>query len=119
MTVRPRDDERVRQPQPDLIADVTFYASEAGGKTVPVVSGYGCPCMVSQAEPLQGWDARLVFGDEPILPGEQRRVGFAFLTREGARTIAEAGHFFLWEGRFVGEANVYESEAGLSSSPEN
>jgi len=103
----------------NLTADVTFYAREAGGKTVPVVSGYGCPCMVSQAMPLQGWDARLVFGGDPILSGERRRVGFAFLTPEGARAIAEARQFFLWEGRFIGEASVCESELDLSSLPEN
>jgi len=94
----------------DLIADVTFYATEAGGKTAPVFSGYGCPCLVSKAEPLQGWDARLVFDGEPILPGQKRRVGFAFLSREGARTMSEARHFFLWEGRFVGEAVVCDDD---------
>jgi hypothetical protein len=109
----------VKVPKPDLIADVKLYAADAGGKTVPIFSGYGCPCMVSQAEPLQGWDARLVFDDEPIFPGQQRRVGFAFCTGEGARLISEARHFFLWEGRFVGEADVYEGQVEPSSPSEN
>ncbi len=39
-------------------------------------------------------------------PGTERRVGFVFLTEEGAETIKRAGHFFLWEGRFIGEATV-------------
>lgn len=94
--------------EPDLIADVTFYPTEAGGKTQPVFSGYGCPCMVSNAKPWSGWDARLMFQGEPILPGQKRRVSFAFLTREGALTISKAQHFFLWEGRVVGEATVRE-----------
>jgi hypothetical protein len=110
---------RVKALQPDLIADVTFYAAEVGGKTVPIFSGYGCPCMVSQVEPLQGWDARLVFDDDPIFPGQRRRVGLTFLTREGARSIGEARHFFLWEGRFVGEADVCEGEADLPSPSKN
>jgi hypothetical protein len=40
-------------------------------------------------------------------PGEQRRVGFFFLSGEEAAVIMrEAGTFYLWEGRFVGEAKV-------------
>lgn len=97
----------------DLIAEVTLYPSEACGKTQPVFSGYGCPCTVSKAEPWSGWDARLVFQGEPIRPGQTRRVGFAFLTQEGAQTIGKAGHFFLREGRLVvGEATVCEATDG-------
>lgn len=96
----------MKAPEPDLIADVTFYTAEAGGKTAPVASGYGCPCKVSKTGPMPGWDARLIFDGPPIVPGQKRRVGFAFLTREGAQTIASAHHFFLWDGRFVGEATV-------------
>jgi hypothetical protein len=46
-------------------------------------------------------------------------VGLTFLTREGARSIGEAHHFFLWEGRFVGEADVCEGEADLPSPSKN
>ena len=95
--------------QPDLIADVTLYPSDAGGKNFPIVSGYGCPCVISPVQPVQGWDARVFFDGDPILPGQQRRVGLVFLSDEGARSIAEARHFFLWEGRFIGEASVVES----------
>ena len=45
-------------------------------------------------------------GDEPFEPGPERRVGFVFLTDEGASTMKRAGRFFLWDGRFVGEASV-------------
>lgn len=102
----------MRVLKPDLLAVVTLYPTEAGGKTLPVPSGYGCPCMVSKAKPWSGWDARLVFQGEPIRPGQQRRVGFAFLTHEGAQTIREARRFFLWEGRVVGEATVWEAGEG-------
>nr|WP_295889878.1 Imm27 family immunity protein [uncultured Devosia sp.] len=96
-------------PRTDLIAEVRFYSSEVSGKTQPVFSGYGCPCMVSTAKPWTGWDARLVFEGGPIHPGQKRGVGFAFLTQEGAQTISKARHFFLWEGRVVGEASKEES----------
>jgi hypothetical protein len=44
--------------------------------------------------------------DEPFEPGTERRVGFVFLTEDGAQAMKRAGRFFLWEGRFVGEAKV-------------
>jgi hypothetical protein len=45
--------------------------------------------------------------DRPIEPGEQRRVGFVFLSGEAAAGIMRnAGTFYLWEGNFVGEAKV-------------
>jgi hypothetical protein len=68
--------------------------------------GWGCPCFASKEKPLRGWDARLQLGDEPFPPGSERRVGFVFLSPEGAETIKRAGYFYLWEGRFVGEAEV-------------
>ncbi len=45
-------------------------------------------------------------GDEPFEPGTERRVGFVFLSDEGAETMKRAGRFYLWDGRFVGEASV-------------
>lgn len=99
-------------PKADLIAEVTLYRSQVGGKTQPVFSGYSCPCMVSKVVPWSGWDARLVFQGGPIHPGEKRRVSFAFLTDEGAQAIAKARHFFLWDGSVVGEARVCEADEG-------
>jgi hypothetical protein len=46
------------------------------------------------------------FDGEPILPGQTREVGFVFLTHEGAQTIRNARHFFLWEMHIIGEATV-------------
>ncbi|WP_245968691.1 hypothetical protein [Hephaestia caeni] len=63
--------------------------------------------MVSDAEPLQGWDALLLLRDQPLRPGEERRLGFVFLSgQEAADTFKTAGQFYLWEGRFIGEATV-------------
>ena len=73
--------------------------------------------MVSKAPPLQGFDARLVWDGGPLHPGQERRVGFAFLYPETEDILREAGHFFLWEGRFIGEATVADNEH-LSSSRE-
>lgn len=68
--------------------------------------GYGCPCFVSNDGKGVGWDVRLQLGDLPFAPGTSRRVGLVFLTPEGARAIAQAGRFYLWEGKFIGEATV-------------
>jgi hypothetical protein len=70
--------------------------------------------MVSKAAPLQGFDAKLLLGDEPLFPGQERRIGFAFLSPEAAGLMRDARRFFLWEGRFIGEGTGVESEEGLS-----
>lgn len=45
--------------------------------------------------------------DCPFAPGERRRLGFVFLGgEEAASTFRNAGKFYLWEGRFIGEATV-------------
>jgi hypothetical protein len=63
--------------------------------------------MVSQAMPLIGWDAFPLLGEEPLLPGGQRPLGFHFVTGDEAGAIMrKAGLFYLWEGRFIGEATV-------------
>lgn len=91
---------------PDLMADVELYPTAEGGRISAALLGYGCPCFTAKDVTMGGWDARLQLGDQPFEPGTKRRVGFVFLTPEGAETIKQAGHFFLWEGRFVGEASV-------------
>jgi hypothetical protein len=93
---------------PDLIADVRFFRSEGGGRKSAALRGWGCPCFVSKDATVGGWDARLQLNDEPFYPGTERRVGFVFLSPEGAETMRRAGHFYLWEGRFIGEATVVE-----------
>ena len=99
--------ELIKTATPQLIADVRMYDAAAGGREGPAYSGWGCPCMVSQKEPLVGYDALPLIGEEPLLPGETRQLGFIFLSHEEAVPVLRtAGRFFLWEGRFVGEAIV-------------
>ena len=99
--------EFVKTAIPQLSAVVRMYETAAGGRTGPAYTGWGCPCMVSEKEPLIGYDALPLIGDEPLLPGETRQLGFVFLSHEEAVPIIRAaGRFLLWEGRFVGEAIV-------------
>jgi hypothetical protein len=55
---------------------------------------------------LTGWDGRPIL-EAPLTPGERRRLGFVFLSgEEAANVFRNAGMFYLWEGRFIGEAVV-------------
>ncbi|GGF87876.1 hypothetical protein GCM10007301_54770 [Azorhizobium oxalatiphilum] len=93
--------------KPDLIADITIYATRDGGKAIPIISDYRCLCMKSTEPPWEGWSARMLFGGEPIHPGQRRRSGFQFLCPDAVGVLREAGRFFVWwEGSNVGGATV-------------
>jgi hypothetical protein len=48
-----------------------------------------------------------LLGDQPLLPGDQRRLGSVFLSgADVAANMRAAGKFYLWEGHFIGEAVV-------------
>ena len=99
--------EQLKAMSPELIADVTLYPAEVDGRKSPVFPGWGCPCSLTKDTPLVGYDGWPLLGDAPMAPGESRRVGFVFLSGEEAATLfRKAGRFFLWEGRFIGEAFV-------------
>lgn len=89
-----------------LVADVTLYPTIDGGRLTAALPGWGCPCMVQKESPLIGWDAWPLLGDTSISRGESRRLGFVFLSPAGLATMQKAGKFYLWEGRFIGEATV-------------
>jgi len=92
-----------------LVADVAMYSTSNGGRESPALPGWGCPCMVSKGAPYVGYDGWPLLGDTPLNPGDQRRLGFVFLSgEEAARIMRAAGKFYLWEGRIIGEATVVE-----------
>ena len=94
---------------PDLVANVRLYSPLEGGKTCAALRGYGCPCFVRKDTQQGGWDAKLLIDDAPFEPGTERRLGFVFLSPEGAEAMRRAGRFYLWEMRIIGEANVVPS----------
>jgi hypothetical protein len=54
-----------------------------------------------------GRDGWPLLGDATLAPGESLRLGFVFLSgEESAAIFRQVGMFFLWEGRFIGEAMV-------------
>lgn len=91
---------------PDLVADVRLYAAAEGGRASAALPGYGCPCFASRDRRQGGWSARLQLDDQAFEPGTERRVGFVFLSPEGAELMKQAGRFYLWDARFIGEATV-------------
>lgn len=94
-----------------LVADVTLYATSEGGKKIAMRPGFGCPCFASKSEPLGGFDGWPKLEDTPMEPGEKRRLEFFFLSGEvAAEAFRNAGKFYLWEGRFIGEAEVVPDE---------
>lgn len=98
--------EQLRKMTPQLIADVKLYRTEEGGRESTANPGWGCPCMVSDMPPWVGWDAWPLLGYDALNPGDERTLGFVFLSPDGLKAIRSAGKFYLWEGRVIGEAIV-------------
>lgn len=91
--------------QPDLVADLYLYPTDVGGKTEPIQLGYGCPCRVGM-DTREAWDGYPLL-DEEMMPGERRQVGFVFLSgRDAVEALASDDRFYLWEGGFIGEAQI-------------
>lgn len=97
--------DRLAQGTPELIADLRLYSSKEGGKTQPLVLGYGCPCSVDE-NTREAWDGYPLV-DSPMMPGETRRVGFIFLSgNEAVEALSTNEYFYLLEGKLIGEARI-------------
>jgi len=95
--------QRLSDGQPDMVVDLYLYPTTDGGKTKPVGIGWGCPCSNDQSL-TEGWDGYPLL-DSEMMPGERRRVGLVFLSGSAAVEALEGNdRFYLWEGRFIGEA---------------
>jgi hypothetical protein len=100
--------QHLKLQRPQLIAELTLYPAEQSGRTLPIPPGYGCPCS-SDRSTRETWDGSPLLGDEPMVLGETRTVGFVFLSgAEAVKALAAKQTFFLWEGRFIGEARILE-----------
>lgn len=96
-----------RTAEPQLTADVRLYPTAEGGRKDALRPGLMLPCMIQKTQPLEAWDALPLLRDQPLHPGEARRLGFVFLSGEpAAKALRAAGKFYLWDGRFIGEAVV-------------
>lgn len=100
------DSDKSQFEPSNLMADVRLYSVQDGGKARPALPGYRCPLFTSKDTSLGGWEAQMQLTDGPFEAGTERRVGFVFLTEQGADAIRRAKRFYLWEGQFIGEATV-------------
>lgn len=99
--------ERLALRLPDLTADLYLYPTEAGGRKGPVTLGWGCPCSKERSF-QEGWDGYPLLQSE-MIPGERRRLGFVFLAGATAvLALRSCERFYLWEGRFIGEAEIVQ-----------
>ena len=107
--------EAIARMSPQLVADVWLYSTSDGGRNLSVQPGWGCPCFcVKSADTIchDGWPILHEF----LAPGGRRRLGFVFLHEEEAvSALRLAGTFYLWEGRFIGEATVV-ADSGTESA---
>jgi hypothetical protein len=96
---------------PELVVRLTLYPTEAGGRQTPFRSGLSCVCCADKST-ASGWDGCPQLNDEPMYPGQTRTVGFAFLSeREAAATLSKNEKFYLWDGGFIGEAQIVDRSA--------
>lgn len=93
-----------------LTAEVRLYETADGGRESAMQPGWTGPVMTdTTTRPMIGWDALPLLRDQPLHPGETRTLGFVFLSGEPAvQALREAGIFYLWEGRFIGEGRVVD-----------
>jgi hypothetical protein len=98
--------DRLKSISPELIADLWLYPTEDGGRKEAIGLG---PCTI-QSEQGTGWvgyDGWPLLGDQPMITGERRRVGYVFLAgQEAIGYLGSAPKFYIWEGRIIGEATI-------------
>ena len=94
--------------QPDIVARVTMFAPDAGGKSsaIPAVR-YGCPLFING----QGFDCRLLLDQEGhgLEPGATAEVPIKFLYFDLVRNLLVPGaRFTLWEMRHFAEGEILQ-----------
>ena len=91
---------------PQFRANVRFMLTEEGGRKGPVPNSFGCPCVLTNPA-KEGNDARLLFDEDWTELGKATIASFFFTGgEEAAKRYREAGQFYLWEGKIVGEVKV-------------
>lgn len=97
--------QRLARGLPDLTVKLYLYPTDAGGRRRPVGPGWGCPC-INDKTAGEGWDGYPLLQSE-MRPGERRDVGFVFMSgAEAAVALGQNDRFYLWEGGFIGEAEI-------------
>jgi hypothetical protein len=93
----------------EFTVSLYLYETDTGGRKLPISPGdpiFRCPAFTQKDKSLGGWTCFFDIGETPMAPGETRVVGASPLTSEGLELMREAGKFYLWDGKFFGEATI-------------
>lgn len=105
----------------EIEVDLYLYPTERSGRTVPVLGNYR-PLGFLRIDPTLGPDgtqAHALFfklGDNPIKPGESRRVTCSFHHRPSFDAFMEAKKLYVWDGQISGEIVLVENPADRPNS---
>src|SRR5690242_6290308 len=97
------------QMGPELTAELYLYPTEQGGRELPIRQGFRCPAFPTRNTHVNGWTCFPHLGDSSLSPGEKMRLGFSFIHPDAAPQLRAGGKFYLWDGRFFGEAVVTDA----------
>jgi barstar (barnase inhibitor) len=92
---------------PNLVADVTLYSADKGGRSGPVRGDrFGCPAKFHEKD-FTGWDCLILLQGKQLAPGEIGRFGIVFASPVVAPVFRWIDKFYLCEGpRAIGEASA-------------
>lgn len=95
---------------PHLRALLTLYPTEKSSRTIGIVPGWMCPCVVNKTEIPDASDGAPILKNGPMQLGDTLEVDFLFPLsgKEAIPLVAKAPKFYLWEGDYIGEAIVLE-----------
>lgn len=99
---------------PHLRVSLWLYPIDASSRSTPILPGWMCPCFAVK-DPFENRRAKAPASDgAPILLndlmelGETREVDFVFPLsgKDAVPLVEKSPKFYLWEGGYVGEADV-------------
>jgi hypothetical protein len=95
---------------PQLRVMLTLYPAEKSSRSQAIVPGWMCPCVVNKTEVPEASDGAPILKDGPMQLGEMREVDFLFplAGKDVIPLAAGSPKFYLWEGGYIGEAQVLE-----------
>lgn len=94
---------------PDLWVRLYLFPKEQGGPKQIKVCGWGHACCLERDRSIPAFDGWLQLGDRILSAGDTVEVGYVFLSGQvAADALRSAGGFHVWDGSFIGHANVIE-----------
>jgi len=101
---------------PQLRVELSLYPEETSARSYPIPPGWSCPCFAVK-DPFENRraqspanDGAPILVDGPMQLGETREVDFIFplAGKDAVPLVEKVTKFYLWEGGYIGEADVLE-----------